>query len=143
MPKSSLRDTIQVACAIIEREGKVLATQRSKSMSLPLKWEFPGGKIHHGESPGECLRRELQEELGIEAAIGHPLPSVTHSYQTFSVTLHPFVGSIVAGEITLHEHAALAWLTPPELHTLDWAEADMPVIESYREFIKTHQRATY
>ncbi len=131
---------IQVACAIIEKEGKVLATQRSKSMSLPLKWEFPGGKIHDGESLRECLRRELQEELGIEAVIGHPLSPVTYNYQVFSVTLHPFICKIISGEITLHEHAALAWLTPLELHTLDWAEADVPVIASYREFIKTRQR---
>lgn len=130
---------IQVACAIIEKEGKVLTTQRSKSMSLPLKWEFPGGKIHDGESLSECLRRELQEELGIDAAIGHPLPPVTHQYQTFSVTLHPFVCNIISGEITLHEHVALAWLTPGELHTLDWAEADMPVIRLYRQYLRTYQ----
>lgn len=88
-------------------------------MSSPLKWEFPGGKIHNGESLRECLRRELLEELGIEAAIGHPLPPVTHHYQTFSVTLQPFVCRIVSGEITLHEHAAFAWITPQELHSLD------------------------
>ncbi|MFO0792771.1 MAG: (deoxy)nucleoside triphosphate pyrophosphohydrolase [Candidatus Brocadiaceae bacterium] len=129
---------IQVACAIIEKEGKVLSAQRSKSMSLPLKWEFPGGKINNGESLIECLKRELQEELGIEAAIGHLLPPVTHRYQTFLVTLHPFICKIIAGEITLHEHIALAWLTPQELHTLDWAEADVPVIQLYREFLKTH-----
>ncbi|MCF6153739.1 MAG: (deoxy)nucleoside triphosphate pyrophosphohydrolase [Candidatus Brocadia sp.] len=130
---------IQVACAIIEKEGKVLSTQRSKAMSLPLKWEFPGGKINNGEGLTECLKRELLEELGIEAAIDHPLPPVTHNYQTVSVTLHPFVCRIVSGEITLHEHVALAWLTPRELHTLDWAEADVPVIQLYREFLKTHQ----
>ncbi|MCF6154528.1 MAG: (deoxy)nucleoside triphosphate pyrophosphohydrolase [Candidatus Brocadia sp.] len=129
---------IHVACAIIEKERKVLSAQRSRYMSLPLKWEFPGGKIKNGESLTECLRRELQEELGIEAAIGHPLPPVTHSYQTFSVTLHPFICTIIAGEITLHEHAAFAWLNPQELHTLDWAEADVPVIQLYREFLKTH-----
>lgn len=132
-------EQIQVTCAIIEKEGKVLTTQRSKSMSLPLKWEFPGGKIHNEESLSECLRRELQEELGIDAAIGHPLPPVTHQYQTFSVTLHPFVCNIISGEITLHEHVALAWLTPGELHTLDWAEADVPVIRLYRQYLRTYQ----
>lgn len=132
-------EQIQVTCAIIEKEGKVLTTQRSKSMSLPLKWEFPGGKIHNEESLSECLRRELQEELGIDAAIGHPLPPVTHQYQTFSVALHPFVCNIISGEITLHEHVALAWLTPGELHTLDWAEADVPVIRLYRQYLRTYQ----
>lgn len=107
-------------------------------MSLPLKWEFPGGKIKNGESLTECLKRELREELDIEASISHSLSPVTYNYQTFSVTLHPFICRIVSGEITLHEHAALAWLTPMELHTLDWAEADVPVIHLYREFLRTH-----
>lgn len=136
----SSMENMQVACAIIEHNGRVLAAQRSEFMSLPLKWEFPGGKINNGESPIECLRRELQEELGIEAAVGHSLPPVTHHYQTFLVTLHPFICRIISGEITLHEHAALAWLTFLELHILDWAEADLPVIKIYREFIETKSR---
>lgn len=130
---------IKVTCAVIEKEGKVLAAQRSKSMSLPLKWEFPGGKIHTGESPGECLKRELTEELGIEAEICYPLPPVTHNYQTFSVLLHPFVCSNVSGEIVLHEHTALAWLNPGELYALNWAEADVPVIQLYPQFLRTYQ----
>lgn len=130
---------IQVACAIIENGGKVLSTQRSESMSLPLKWEFPGGKINNGENPAECLKRELHEELGIEAVVGQPLSPVKYLYPTFSVTLYPFICIIVCGEITLHEHTALTWLTPDELHILDWAEADLPVIQLYREFLKTHQ----
>lgn len=125
--------SIQVACAIIENGGKVLSTQRGESMSLPLKWEFPGGKINNGESPEECLKRELSEELGIEVAVGLSLPPATHHYPTFTVTLYPFICTIVAGEITLHEHAAIAWLPPGELHTLDWAGADLPVIEIYRK----------
>lgn len=111
-------------------------------MSLPLKWEFPGGKIKNGEDLIECLKRELLEELGTEVAINHPLPPVTHNYQTFLVTLRPFACRIVSGEITLHEHVALAWLTHRELHILHWAEADVPMIQLYREFLKTHQRVT-
>ena len=100
-------------------------------MSLPLKWEFPGGKINLGESPEECLRRELIEELGIQIAVGKSLPATTHHYSTFSVTLYPYVCTIETGEIVLHEHAAIAWLPSDKLHRLDWAEADLPVIESY------------
>jgi len=122
---------LDVTCAIIERDGLVLAAQRSASMSLPLKWEFPGGKIDPGESPEECLRRELHEELGIHVNVGKCLPASKHRYSTFAVTLYPFICSIGSGEIVLHEHAAIAWLPPQELHTLDWAEADLPVIEAY------------
>jgi 8-oxo-dGTP diphosphatase len=120
-----------VTCAIINNGGRVLAAQRSASMSLPLKWEFPGGKINIGESPVECLKRELVEELGIQVNVGKRLPETTHHYPTISVTLHPFVCSIDTGEIVLHEHAAITWLPPDRLHTLDWADADVPVIESY------------
>ena len=122
----------KVACAIIELDGKVLATQRSEAMSLPLKWEFPGGKIEDGETVSACLERELLEELGISIIVGAPLPPTTHRYPAFAVTLYPFRCRIVAGEIALHEHAALAWLRPAELLTLDWAEADLPVIAQYR-----------
>jgi len=122
---------IHVTCAIIERDGLVLAARRSAMMSMPHKWELPGGKIDPGESPEQCLRREILEELGIRIVIGGSLPAVTHDYPTFRITLHPFVAAVETGEIVLHEHAAMAWLPPARLHTLDWAEADVPVIRSY------------
>jgi 8-oxo-dGTP diphosphatase len=122
---------IHVACAIIEKNGKVLATQRSAEMVLPLKWEFPGGKIDAGESAEACLKRELIEELSICVNVNQELPSYKHNYSIFTVTLYPFVCSILAGEITLHEHAACCWLAPEELCLLDWAAADVPVLNSY------------
>lgn len=122
---------IHVTCAIIERDGLVLAAQRSAMMSLPLKWEFPGGKIHQDESPEECLRREIAEEMSVQISIGNSLPPSTHNYPAFSITLYPFVCSIESGEIILAEHAAIAWLVPEQLHTLDWAEADIPVVKTY------------
>lgn len=122
---------IHVACAIIEHNGLVLAAQRSASMSLPLKWEFPGGKIDPGESPEQCLKRELMEELGITISVGPALKPATYSYPAFTVTLYPFVCAIETGEITLHEHAAIAWLPPEELFSLDWAEADGPILAEY------------
>jgi len=127
---------IHVACAIIENNGKILCAQRSESMSLPLKWEFPGGKIDIGETPEECLRRELVEEMGVSVRVRESLPLSTHHYPTFSVTLYPFICLIEAGEIILHEHAGIAWLPPKQLNTLDWAKADLPVIESYLDVCK-------
>lgn len=122
---------LHVACAIIEQDGLVLAAQRSAGMSLPLKWEFPGGKIHAGETAEDCLRRELVEEMGIQVDVGKSLPASTHRYPTFTITLQPFICAIKCGNIVLHEHADILWLSPEALHTLDWAEADLPVIEFY------------
>ncbi len=130
------KKTLRVACAIIEDAGKVLATQRNTNMSMPLKWEFPGGKLHLGESPEVCLARELEEELGIGVTIRHPLPPVHHCYEDFFIELIPFVCTLREGTIVLFEHRALAWLSPHELNDLDWPEADIPVIASYRAFLE-------
>jgi mutator protein MutT len=130
---------VHVACALIERNGLVLAAQRSAVMSLPLKWEFPGGKLEANESAEECLQRELVEEMGVTITVGRPLPLHTHSYDTFTVTLYPFICTIASDTISLHEHAAIAWLPPHELHTLDWLEADRPVLEAYTRMTENGQ----
>jgi len=111
----------------------VLATRRSATMSLPLKWEFPGGKLEPGESPQECLHRELHEELGVQVSIAADLPIVTHSYPDFTCTLYPFVCTLAGGELILHEHDQLVWLSPSQLHSLDWLAADLPVLAAYLE----------
>jgi len=126
---------IPVACAIIKKHGKILATQRSEFMRMPLKWEFPGGKINDGEQPEECLARELMEELGVKVEVGRPLPPVTHQYPAFSITLFPFFATIVSGDIILHEHAAMAWLSPSDLTTLDWTETDLKFILAYKSYL--------
>jgi len=122
---------IDVACAIIEKDGLVLAAQRSENMSLPLKWEFPGGKLDPNESAAACLEREIDEELGVGIVIRIPLPPSEWNYEKFSIRLHPFVCTMNGGRITLAEHKAVRWLAPEELPTLDWAEADMPVLRNY------------
>jgi len=125
------RRHLQVACAVIERDGAVLAAQRGAAMSLPLAWEFPGGKIRAGESVEGCLARELREELGIAVRVLGSLPPATHDYPEFTVTLHPRRCALEAGALTLHEHAAVRWLAPEELRDLDWAAADLPVVEAW------------
>ena len=125
------RPHLHVGCAIIESAGRILATQRSATMSLPLKWEFPGGKMLDGESPEACIHRELREELEVAVSIGAALAPTTHHYPSFTVTLYPLLCTIESGTLTLHEHHAAAWLAPEELSTLDWAEADLPILAAY------------
>lgn len=120
-----------VACALIEREGLLLAAQRSAVMTLPLKWEFPGGKIEVGESPAECLHRELQEELEVTVVIDRALLPQTHYYPDFTVTLYPFVCALTTAEMVLREHEEIRWLAPGEVLELDWAAADLPVLKDY------------
>jgi 8-oxo-dGTP diphosphatase len=129
---------IDVACAIIMREdGKVLVTQRSESMKLPLKMEFPGGKVEPGELPKACLIREIQEELAVQIEIIAELPSNKHDYPDFRINLIPFVCCIIAGTITLNEHVAYAWMGAEELGDLDWAAADIPVVRAYLSFLNS------
>lgn len=132
--------SIKVACGVIEDRGKVLVAQRSETMSMPLKWEFPGGKLHEGESAEDCLVRELYEELGVIAVVGRQLPPVFHRYVDFDIELLPFVCTLKEGEISLTEHRAIAWVAPCKLGELDWPEADIPVIASYLESLKGERK---
>lgn len=119
---------IPVACAIIEKDDHFLAVQRSASMTHPLKWEFPGGKIENYES---ALLREILEELSIHTEIIRPLPIVTHTYTHACIELHPFVTKIVKGELTLTEHQSFAWLDKGSVGDVDWLEADIDILRSY------------
>jgi len=123
-----------VVCAIIERNGRFLIAQRPEGKSLALKWEFPGGKINDGESAISALHRELHEELGITVTVGRQLTPVFYAYDAFSLRLVPFLCSLASGEPVLHEHRALAWITPEMIGAYDFPEADLPVLEEYRMF---------
>ena len=71
----------RVVAALILQKGKILVCQRTRHQTMPLKWEFPGGKIEIGEQPRDALRRELEEELGIDAKIGEEVARIQHKYQ--------------------------------------------------------------
>jgi len=94
------------------------------------KWEFPGGKLEPGETLEECITRTIQEELG--AAIGEPQPFmiVEHSHPDFRVRLHSFFTRIEFGSLMVKEHRQIRWVEVNELMSLDWAEADVPIVEA-------------
>ncbi len=125
---------IEVSCAIILDGEMVLATQRSEEMAHPLKWEFPGGKLKPGETPENCIIREIREELGVEITVLQLLPSVKHVYSTSNIKLIPFVCRIKGGEISLLEHKAYRWLPRTELGQIDWLEADVDVLALLERF---------
>lgn len=133
------RKKIDVTCAIIEQGGLVLVAQRSESMSLPLKWEFPGGKIEPQEDAIECLKREIAEELGIQICIRASLEPSDWAYPDFDITLHPFVCEHYSGCLQLLEHKAISWLTLEKLSSLDWADADEPVLHSYLQYCQSQK----
>ncbi len=124
---------IPVLCAIIYFDNKVLVAQRSKKMKLPLKWEFPGGKLEGNESEIDCIKREIKEELNIEIEILKKLSSSNYDYGAFKIKLIPYLANYISGNIKLSEHNDYQLLDTSELLHLDWAEADIPIV---KEFLK-------
>ncbi|MFO7720819.1 MAG: (deoxy)nucleoside triphosphate pyrophosphohydrolase [Gillisia sp.] len=125
------KEFTRVTCAIIEKDGLVLCAQRSEKMNLPLKWEFPGGKVEGDESLETCLKREIKEELGVEIEVLEQLPSNFHIYSNLKLELIPFRCSLQTFEIDLLEHLQILWLSIEKLQDLDWAEADVPIVNHY------------
>ncbi len=121
---------INVSCAIIlDSEDRVLVTQRSGSMPLPFKWEFPGGKVEAGETAGQALLREIKEELNLTVEITGTLTPSTHTDKDKEICLIPFLARITAGEIILREHIRMEWLPAWRLSEPDWAPADLPIVQ--------------
>ncbi len=131
---------LHVTCAIILKENKILICQRSKEMKLPLKWEFPGGKIEKGESKKECLKREIKEELGLDVEVLDPLEMVVFHYPDFSISLYPFLCRIVSGKLKVAEHAQVKWAFLNELDIYDWAEADLPILTDLKNILSTKEQ---
>jgi 8-oxo-dGTP diphosphatase len=124
-----------VAAVLEDGAGRVFVAQRPAHKHLALKWEFPGGKIEAHESPAAALARELREELGIEIEIVRALPIFEHDYGDIVIAMHPFVCRLAPRSSAphAHEHAALRWVSPAELATLDLAAADLPIVAALRE----------
>jgi 8-oxo-dGTP diphosphatase len=119
-----------VVAALIVRDGKILVCQRTKDQPLPLKWEFPGGKIEPGEQPHEALARELDEELGIRAAIGRKVATVQHTYGNGgTVALQFFLVEKFDGEIENRIFLDVRWAEKRELPSFDFLEADIELVK--------------
>jgi 8-oxo-dGTP diphosphatase len=120
----------RVVAAVIEKNGKLLVCQRTRHQTMPLKWEFPGGKIEEGEQPRDALRRELDEELGIQAEIGDEIARVQHVYPNgASVELRFYVVREFSGEMENRIFRDLQWTAPKDLASYDFLEADTSLVK--------------
>ncbi|SHO49864.1 (deoxy)nucleoside triphosphate pyrophosphohydrolase [Desulfopila aestuarii] len=121
---------ITVTAAIIEKDGRILAARKRDGLHLAGYWEFPGGKLEAHETPEDCLRRELTEELGIHCEIGPFLAESLHDYGTKIIRLLGFHARHTRGDFHLTDHDAIRWLTAEELATVQWAPADIPLVDA-------------
>lgn len=126
-----------VTAAILVNNNEILCMQRDKSKYdyVSYKFEFPGGKIEEGETKEESLMRELSEEMDIKIQINSEdfFYTVEHVYPDFSITLHSYLCKIENREFVRKEHASHIWLKPEELKSLNWAEADCPIVNKLVE----------
>ncbi|MEB8328654.1 (deoxy)nucleoside triphosphate pyrophosphohydrolase [Flavobacteriaceae bacterium KMM 6897] len=122
---------ILVVAAVIKHNNKILCVQRgdNKYNYISKKYEFPGGKIEEGETLEETIIREVCEELGMNIKTEKPFITVKHQYPDFFITMYSFICSCEDPTVHLTEHIDYKWLAPSELEGLDWAGADIPIVE--------------
>ena len=121
-----MKKPLRAVAGVIRRDDLILIGKRCHDDSYGGLWEFPGGKIEKGETDTECLRREIQEELGLDAEIGS-LIHVNHASPTFELSVYH--ATLEEGEPQLREHDEFRWVTATQLHDFDMLPADDPVIE--------------
>ncbi len=119
-----MRRKIRVVGAMIERDGHYLITQRPPKATLPLLWEFPGGRVEPGETDQEALARELREEMGIEVAVGDRTIHVEHAYEAYDIDFCVYRCQLVAGPIRNIRVHAHRWVRPDELDAYEFPPAD-------------------
>lgn len=122
---------IEVVAAVIEHENHYLCVQRNanKFDYISYKYEFPGGKIEPNETNEEALKREIQEELNIEIEIQKHIITVEHTYPDFIISMHTYLCKSQNRTLTLNEHVDHKWLEIVDLPSLDWAAADVPIVD--------------
>ena len=120
----------RVVAALIMQDGKLLVCQRTRHQTMPLKWEFPGGKIEEGEQPRDAMRRELEEELGINAVVGNEVARFRHQYPNGSaVELRFYDVRKYSGEIENRIFKDVRWAEPADLPSYDFLEADLKLVQ--------------
>lgn len=127
----------RVTAAIIERDGRILIARRKAGDRFGGLWEFPGGKIESGESPEQCLRRELREELGVETEVRESLGTSRYDYGDLEVELLAFRVDLLTQDFCLNDHDEIRWVLPEELNQYAFPEADAPIVRRLAESART------
>ncbi|HZK52747.1 MAG TPA: (deoxy)nucleoside triphosphate pyrophosphohydrolase [Desulfosporosinus sp.] len=122
----------EVTAAIIIKGNKVLIAQRAPDENLAGKWEFPGGKTEQGETPQECLKREIREELEVDIEVLNFFGESIFAYHSGTIKLMAYWCKWISGEYTLNVHSNLAWVNRQELYLYDFAPADIPLVEKLK-----------
>lgn len=125
---------IEVVAALIREGDKILATQRGYGEYKDF-WEFPGGKIEHGETPEAALKREIKEELATEIDVNEYVGTVDYDYPDFHITLLLYLCIMVSGSLELLEHESVKWLLASELDTVSWLPADLEIIPKLKSLL--------
>lgn len=120
---------IDVTAAIWVENGRVLIARRRAGVSQAGLWEFPGGKVRPGETPPQCLQREIQEELGVTITVGDFFGESTYAYEAETIRLLAYRVSVKSGEIALNDHAELAWVAMEDLNGYPFCPADVPLVK--------------
>lgn len=123
---------IEVAAGLVFRDGKLLIARRRPDVHLGNFWEFPGGKREAGETFEQCLRRELAEELGIEAEVGKIVETLTHEYPERTVELKFFLCRWTRHEAQTIDCAEIAWINREEISKYEFPAADARLLEKLR-----------
>jgi len=130
--KDGLKIMNEVTAAIILKDNKVLIAQRAPGENLASKWEFPGGKLEPGETPQECLKREIQEEFDVDVEVLDFFAESIYEYNSGTIKLLAFWCKWISGDFTLKVHSRIEWAAYNELDQYDYAPADIPLVEKLR-----------
>jgi len=123
-----------VTAAILKNpQGEILICQRPENKSCPLLWEFPGGKLETDETLQECLKRECQEELGIDIEVGDEVGVTVYDYPTFSVEIHFFLATLLYGQPTSMEHNQILFVAPDKLNQYEFCPADVEIVQKLKK----------
>jgi 8-oxo-dGTP diphosphatase len=136
-PQSAPPLLLVAAVALVDVDGRVLLAQRPPGKSMAGLWEFPGGKLHAGESPEEALVRELEEELGIDTSESclAPIAFASHRYEKFHLLMPLYVCRAWKGTPQPHEGQTLAWVRPQKLADYPMPPADLPLIPVLQDLL--------